>query len=54
MKITPGEKITLGFYGRKLIYKAMGEIVHILSVKNSKKKCFEVGIKLTGIHQELR
>ncbi len=52
--LTQGEKITLGFFSRELIYKAIGEVVHVRPVDHRATERSEVGIKLIGIHQDLR
>lgn len=49
-----GEIITLGFLGRKMIYKAIAEVVRSQASPSTTKPLQEVGIRLTGIHQNLR
>ena len=58
LKIEPplerGERITLGFLGRDLIYKAIGEVVRSQAAPDKNTPLLEVGIRLKGIHQDLR
>ena len=49
-----GETITLGFLGRNMIYKAIGEVARVQPAIDKTTPLLEVGIRLTGIHQDLR
>jgi len=48
------ERITLGFLGGKISYKAIGTVVHTHEIQLDGNKFYEVGTKLIGIHMDYR
>lgn len=52
--IDKGIEVILGFLGSKVAYKAIGLVVRCQLLRQREEPYYELGIRLTGIHQDLR
>jgi PilZ domain-containing protein len=52
-RLCPGEKIAIGFSSYPIVYKALGLVRHVKDLDQEGRPCFQAGIQLTGIHQDL-
>lgn len=53
-RLEANEEITLGFMGKQIVYKAIGLVKRMEEVLQDQKTYYRLGIRLTGIHQDLR
>ena len=52
--IEPNEEVVIGFLAPDVVYKALATVKHVKKVIGSSVNFFEAGLRITGIHQELR
>lgn len=53
-KLNMDERVVIGFFSSDLVYKAIGNVRHIKEVSGREVNLYETGVRITGIHQELR
>lgn len=53
-EISESEKVTLGFLGTEVVYKAEGSVVRLKKNQIEAPDSYEIGVKLSGIQQYLR
>lgn len=53
-ELLPGEKVIIGVIGTKIVYKAIMNVVYLKPMNQTETTCFEAGMRLIGIHQELK
>ncbi len=52
--LIPGETVTIGVFGSHIVYKAIMNVVFTKPMNLAETTCFEVGMRLIGIHQMLK
>jgi hypothetical protein len=52
--LDPGNTITIGVLNDYMVYKSIGTVTHIKEVQSNENIVYEIGMRLTAIHQEIR